>query len=403
MRAVFLLLFCFCLGALSTWLLLRPGGGLAQQTGTNDEIASGVERAANPTAPPDGVDRSRRTAIVSAAERVSPAVVTVSVRKVRLVSASSFPNTQDEMFNRFLRQFAPQRVYREEFANMGSGVILQEDGYIITNGHVVDSAEEIEVVLGDGRRYSARSVATDPFYDLALLKIEGDDLPVAPLGKSDDLVIGEWAIAIGNPFGYMLNNTRPSVTAGVISALHRDILQEEGVSGVYKDMIQTDAAINPGNSGGPLVNGNGEVIGINTFIFTRSGGSSGVSFATPIDAVRRMVDEVLTYGEIRRVWVGVRVVDITRRLKQLLGLPSRDGVIVSYVDSESPAEMAGVEMGDIIVAINGEDVHGVEQAQRALYGVQIGDELTFRILREGGAKDFTLIMVERENRRGDGK
>ena len=400
-RAVFLLVFCFCLGALCTWMLFRPGGGLAQ-TGEGGSAAGGESGLSSPI-DAEPIPQSRRTSIVRAAERVSPAVVTVSVRKVRLVSASPLGNSQDEMFNSFLRRFAPQRVYREEFANMGSGVILQEDGYIITNGHVVESADAIEVVLGDGRRYPARAIVADPFYDLALLKIEGDDLPVAPLGDSDNLVIGEWAIAIGNPFGYMLNNTRPSVTAGVISALHRDIMQDEGVTSVYKDMIQTDAAINPGNSGGPLVNGSGEVIGINTFIFTRSGGSSGVSFATPISAVRRIVDEVLTYGEIRRVWVGVRVVDITRRLKQLLGLPSRDGVIVSYVDSESPAEIAGVEMGDIILAINGEIVNGVDQAQRGLYGVQIGDDLVFRILREGEEMDLKLTMVERQNRRRDGQ
>ncbi len=391
MRAVFLLTFCFCLGAVSVWLLLRPGGGLAR-TGEGDSTIS---------APVDATSAadSRRTAIVRAAERVSPSVVTVSVRKVRLVPANTFGNTKDEVLNRFLRQFAPQRVHREEIANMGSGVILRDDGYIVTSGHVVESAETIEIVLGDGRRFPAKAIASDPFYDLALLKVEGEDLPVAPLGDSEDLVIGEWAIAIGNPFGYMLNNTRPSVTAGVISALHRDIQPEGGFTGVYKDMIQTDAAINPGNSGGPLVNGAGEVIGINTFIFSRGGGSSGVSFATPISVVKRIVDEVLTYGEVRRVWVGVRVVEITRRLKRMLGLPSRDGVIVTYVDPGSPAERSGVELGDVILQINREEVNSLEQAQRALYGVQVGDELVLGVLRDGEEREFSLIMVEQENRR----
>ncbi len=226
---------------------------------------------------------------------------------------------------------------------------------------------------------------------------------MAPIGDSDSIVIGEWAIAIGNPFGYLLNNTQPSVTAGVISAVHRDVQPEEGVSAIYNDMIQTDAAINPGNSGGPLVNGHGEVIGINTFIFTKSGGSLGIGFATPINVVKRVVDEVLTYGEIRRVWVGVRVVDITPRLRRMLNITARSGVIVAYVDPGSPAEKAGIEIGDVIRSIFDEELTSVDQARRKLHGMQVGDELDMRILREGREREFRLTLVELPRRRGAGR
>jgi serine protease Do len=218
----------------------------------------------------EDVGDSRRTAIVRAAERVGPATVSITALKTRIVSGA--PRPGDAFFDRFLRGYFPDWLREEQYHSFGSGVIIDPDGYILTNDHVVGRANAVTVTLSDGRDYEGRVLGSDPRYDLAVVKIDGEDLPVAPLGDSDDLIVGEWAIAIGNPFGYLLNDTDPSVTAGVISALHRDV-QGEGESGaIYKDMIQTDAAINPGNSGGPLVNSRGEVIGISSFIFSSSGG-----------------------------------------------------------------------------------------------------------------------------------
>ncbi len=392
-RALFLLLFTFATGALATYFYQSTREARGPAAGADPVSLSGG-LAGNQL-----IESSRRNAIVAAAERVSPSVVTVSALKVRLVRSGPYPNTQNEFFNQFLLDFWPNQVYRQDEANMGSGLIVNDKGYIVTNSHVVKDAERIEVVLGDGRQFEAKLVGTDATYDLAVIRIEGENLPVAPLGNSDDLMIGEWAIAIGNPFGYLLNNTEPSVTAGVISALHRDINPEKGNSGIYKDMIQTDAAINPGNSGGPLVNGEGEVIGINTFIFTRGGGSLGIGFATPIKVVRRIVAEVVQYGEVRTPWVGVRVVDITTRLQRLLNLPSKSGVVVSYVDPGSPAEVGGVEIGDMIFGIGGEIITKVDDAQRALHGIQVGDRLLLEILREDGTREFSLELKESPHHR----
>jgi serine protease Do len=342
------------------------------------------------------ITASRRTAIVAAAERVSPAVVTVSVRRLRVVRQSPFFNYQSDLFHEFLRDFLPYREHVQQVTNMGSGVIIGPGGYILTNSHVVEGAAEIEVVLADGRAFPGELIGTEPSYDLALVKIEGEDLPFAPLGDSEQLQIGEWAIAIGNPFGYLLNNTQPSVTAGVISALRRDVRAGEESGRVYKDMIQTDAAINPGNSGGPLVNSEGEVIGVNTFIFTKSGGSLGVGFATPINTARRVTEELIRYGEVRDVWVGVRVQEVTRRAARLLNLRSLEGILITAVDVGSPAEEAGIQVGDVIITVNGERVSDIETARRSLYGVQVGDILRLGVLRDGGEREFELVMRELE-------
>jgi len=325
-------------------------------------------------------------------------VVTVSLKSYRVVRQSPFPGGGGDLFSQFFRDFLPYREYVTPVANMGSGVIISPQGYVLSNSHVIEGAEQIEVVLGDGREFAGELIGTDPSYDLAVIKIEGEDLPVAPMGDSDDLVIGEWALAIGNPFGYLLNNTQPSVTVGVVSAVHRDVRPGEAGRGVYKDMIQTDAAINPGNSGGPLVNARGEVVGINTFIFTKSGGSLGVGFAIPIDAAKRIVEELIRYGQVRQVWVGVRVQEITRRAARILGLESMDGVLVSYVDEGSPAEEAGVQTGDVIVSVNGERVEGIEEARRALFGVQVGDTLDLAVVRKGEMIGFRLTMREQPGR-----
>jgi serine protease Do len=283
----------------------------------------------------DATADSRRTAIVRAAERVGPATASITALKTRIVSET--PATRELFFDRFLRGYFPEWLHEEQYHSFGSGVIIDADGYLLTNDHVVGRAENVTVTLKDGREFEGLVLGSDPRYDLAVVKIEGENLPVAPLGDSDNVIVGEWAIAIGNPFGYLLNDPDPTVTAGVISALHRDV-QGEGESGaIYKDMIQTDAAINPGNSGGPLVNSRGEVIGISSFIFSSSGGSQGIGFAIPINIARQIINELIEFGRVRDVWVGIKVQALSSAVAQRLRLPTTDGVLVSYVEEDSPA------------------------------------------------------------------
>ncbi len=336
------------------------------------------------------IDRSRQTAIVRAAQKVGPAVVSISVTATRVVRATPWFPFRDQFF----KDFFGERQYVEKVSNLGSGVIVSPDGYVVTNEHVVRNASEIKVTLPDGREYDARVLEEEKDYDLAILRIEGADLPHAELGDSDSLIIGEWAIAIGNPFGYLLSDAHPTVTVGVISALHRDIKSSEGVVAVYKDMIQTDAAINPGNSGGPLVNALGEVVGINAFIITKSGGSMGMGFAIPANRVKYMLEEVRKYGRMRKIWIGLLVQEITPLLAQGLGLERSEGVIISRVDRGSPAERAGLERGDVIVAVNGERVRNYESARRAIFGSRVGDVLEFEVIRDGEPRSFDVRVEE---------
>ncbi|MDX1676166.1 MAG: trypsin-like peptidase domain-containing protein, partial [Longimicrobiales bacterium] len=247
----------------------------------------------------DPVGASRRTAIVRAAEEVAPAVVSVNVIRRETVR----PRTLYEQF------FLPPGSERQ-VAGLGSGFIIHEDGLVLTNEHVVRGATEIVVTLADGRDFAAELVGTDEVNDLALLRLQpdGEALPVTPMGTSEDLMIGEWVVAIGNPFGYLLSNPEPTVTAGVVSGLNRNIIPSTDASGgYYLGMIQTDASINPGNSGGPLVNAEGEVVGVNSSIFSRSGGSEGLGFAIPIDRARNVVLDLINDGEVRRPWTGLEL------------------------------------------------------------------------------------------------
>jgi serine protease Do len=233
-------------------------------------------------------------------------------------------------------------------------------------------------------------------YDLAILTMDtkGAKIPVAALGTSSDLIVGEWAIAIGNPFGFLLNDPSPSVTAGVVSATRRDIKGGVAEGGIYKNMIQTDAAINPGNSGGPLVNGRGEVIGINTFIFTRGGGSLGMGFAIPIDTAKRLLAEVRRYGRIRLAWSGMQVQPVTPYLASRLGIEKPGGLVISRVDPKSPAVAAGVQVGDIIYRVNGEAVNTAEDAQRSIFGAGVGDTVRLALERKGTPLTASLVLGE---------
>jgi serine protease Do len=339
------------------------------------------------------VASSRRTAIVTAAEKVSPAVVSVSVISTRVVRSDPFGGMfpRDEFFDRFF----PQSQYKERVPSLGSGVIVDRAGTVLTNSHVIRDADEIRVNLPDGRHFAAKVLGDSPVYDLAVLQLQGaDKLPVAKLGDSDSLVVGEWAIAIGNPFGFLLEDSQPTVTAGVVSATRRDIKGGATVSGMYKNMIQTDAAINPGNSGGALVNSDGEVIGINTFIFTSGGGSIGLGFAIPIDLAKRVLRDVKTYGRVRSAWPGFTVQPVTDLVARRLGLKEAGGLVVTSVVASGPAAKAGVKVGDRIRKVNDRVTDTLEAAQGSIYGAQVGDPLTLELERDDKTMKLQLILEE---------
>ena len=342
-----------------------------------------------------GVDKSRDNAIVRASRIAGPAVVSVSVIQTVVARGGPFfgPSGND-FFGQFFGDLFPYQEYKERVPSLGSGFIISENGYVLTNEHVVHNGDQIKVTLPDGRQFDGKLVGSDPNYDLAVLKIGAKGLPTEVLGNSDDIMVGEWAIAIGNPFGFLLNDPSPSVTAGVISALKRDVRSTGMEGGIYKDMIQTDAAINPGNSGGPLVNGSGEVVGVNTFIFTQSGGSLGMGFAIPINVAKKVVPDIIKYGAVRQAWVGISVQDITPYVASHLGITDTKGVIVARLEQGSPADKAGVKAGDIIRKVQGRQITNATDAQRSIFGAGIGDVVVLTIERDHKTWDVKLKLEE---------
>jgi serine protease Do len=341
------------------------------------------------------LEAGRRNAIVLAAERVGPSVVTVSAFRTEIVEGPAF-SRQREYFNPFLRNF--RRRYRRNVQGTGSGVIVNQDGVLLTNYHVVKAARALRITLADGREFGAEYLGGSELYDLAVLHIraDGETLPAAPLATDSDLFIGEWVLAIGNPFGYLLDDSQPTVTAGVVSAIGRDIIPDtEGRDTIYKDMIQTDAAINPGNSGGALVNSVGEVIGLNTFIFSSSGGNQGIGFAIPIRTCRRVMEEIVNHGEVRTVWVGIQIQEFEQDLAAMLELEIDRGVIITKVDEGSPSEEAGLRRGDVVRMIDGARILDYDDARRALYGALVGDRIEFRVERSGEVSSHVLTLVEK--------
>ncbi len=323
------------------------------------------------------VDASRRTAIVVAAARVSPAVVSVNIVRRETVQPQS-------MWEEF---FIP-RGYQREIKGLGSGFIYDSTGLILTNEHVVRGAQEIVVTLADGRDFAGKLVGTDEVTDLAVIRIPepgGHPFPVAPLGTSTNLMVGEWVVAIGNPFGYLLSNPEPTVTVGVVSGSGRNIVPSGNDSGYYLDMIQTDASINPGNSGGPLVDADGNVIGVNSSILTRSGGSEGLGFAIPIDRARRVADDLVRDGQVRRAWVGVEVAPAD---SDAFGRST--AVRISRVEDDSPARRAGLRSGEIIEAVGNHPVRTVLDWEAALLDARVGQPLAVRTDRN------TLRVVPRD-------
>ncbi len=371
----------------------RPGSSGSNRTGGRVDPLTGGVSPSGLMAANEAISLSRRTTIVSAVERAGPAVVSI-VATFQMQRRGFTRMFDDPFFGHFV---VPQLYTREE-PNTGSGVIIDEAGYIVTNAHVVQlgdyRARRIRAVLTDGRSLACTLVGVDIMSDLAVLHVEGEDIPVAALGRSDDIMAGEWAITIGNPLGLAIEDAQPAVAVGVVSALGRNFRREQGSRTVYRDMIQTDATINPGNSGGPLVNALGEVIGINTFILSEGGGSEGVGFAIPIDRVRRVADELIQYGGPRRGWTGLSVIDITEYVAQELNIDDRMGVLVNEIDPDSPASRAGIRVMDVIRKINGEAIASYPDAREALYGSLVGDSIELEVEREGRLMPLTLHIAE---------
>jgi len=336
-------------------------------------------------------DASRRSAIVEAVERVSPAVVNVSTTQVIERRVAPFPHFRDPFFDEFFRDFSEPRRQRFTRTSLGSGVLVRPDGHILTNQHVVLQASRITVTLADGREFDARLVGSDADSDLAVLKVDSDEpLPAVDMGTSSDLMIGETAIAIGNPFG--LSHT---VTTGVISATGRSLQAEEQV---YDDLVQTDASINPGNSGGPLINIRGEVVGINTAIYQKA---QGIGFAIPIDRARRVVSDLISYGEVQPAWVGIVVQDLTPDLAGHFSAGHRGGVLVRSIEAGSPAAGTDLRRGDVIVSVDGRPVSSVGQWESRLHDHPPGSLLILSVQRDGADRSVELTTRKYPLERAD--
>ncbi len=356
--------FCFSIALLGVLSLLPGPGGevLAQQ---------------NPNCP---------CSFSQLAERVSPSVVNVSAVKV-VKGGGPFrfdsPPGEDDPLRDFFEKFFGQRLPKEfKQRSMGSGFIIDRDGYILTNYHVVESTDEIQVKMFDGKEYTARVIGRDPQTDLALIKIDPKTtLQPLPLGDSDPLKVGDWVLAIGSPFG--LGNT---VTAGIVSAKYRRI-----GAGSYDDFIQTDASINPGNSGGPLLNMAGEVIGINTAILSRSGGNVGIGFAIPVNMAKDLLPQ-LRKGKVIRGWLGVMIQQITPQLKDRLGLTTETGALVSQVTQGSPADKAGIMRGDVIVSFDGHAIHEMNDLPFLVAKTEVGKKAPVIVVRKGEEKTLQVVV-----------
>jgi serine protease Do len=323
-------------------------------------------------------DPARRSVVVEAVEKLSPAVVNISAEQT-FIQQSPFPSPNDPSFDQFFRDFFDTRPRRSTRTSLGSGFIVNQDGTILTNAHVILRGSKVHVTLVDGREFEAKLVGADADSDLAVLRIKTPDaLPTATLGTSSDLLIGETVIAIGNPFG--LSHT---VTTGVVSATGRSLHGDERT---YTDFVQTDASINPGNSGGPLSNIHGEVIGINAAIY---GKAQGIGFAIPIDRAKRVLQDLVSYGEVKSAWIGVLTQDLTPELARHFGVTK--GVVVARVDPKSPGATAGLVRGDVIVKIDGHPVAGRDEFEGRLAGHQAGDSVSITV---SGDEDGVLRTVE---------
>jgi serine protease Do len=357
--------------------LLALGAACGESSHGTAALAVTTASAATPAVVAESsLSAQRRTAITEAVARVAPAVVTV---QTEIVDRSSDPF---DALNGTSERVLP---------GLGSGFIVRADGVIVTNAHVVAGANTISVALRDGTTYPARLLGKDETNDLAVLKIEAKGLPLAPLGQSDDLIIGEWVIAIGNPYGFLLGNSEPSVTVGVISGTGRNLVARSQGSAMYVDMIQTDASINPGNSGGPLVNALGDIVGMNSSIFSPSGGSIGLGFAIPVNRVKHVTEDLLAHGTVRRPWIGLKP-EIPQGQIQRETL--RAGLVVGAVVPGSPADRAGIRRGDVLTRSRSRVIRNSFDWEAELLDLRVGDQVPLVLKRAGRDVPVSVTIAD---------
>ncbi len=395
-------------------LLLGLGAGLlvaaqfnlsspaqSQQQASNPEIAAVV---------PAGTFEGFRMedSVINVATTTGKAVVSLTVEHVSKVGgpgARKFyfnspegqpPFLENDPFRKFFDDFfgeVPEREYKQ--IGVGSGVIIDPQGYILTNQHVVDGADKITVVLPDGREFKGEIKGQDVRSDLAVVKINAKDLPVAVLGDSDNLRIGQWVVAIGNPFGLSVQNSEPTVTTGVISALHRTLGKTLGKGRDYSDLIQTDAAINPGNSGGPLVNLKGEIVGINVAIFSTSGGYQGIGFAVPSNVAQRIISRLIEGKKVEYGWLGITVQDLSEDLSGYFGLADKNGALVAGVLKDGPAQKAGIKKGDVIKQFDAKAINSVKDLLAMVNKTEIGRKVKIIAIRDKKETVFEVVISSR--------
>src|SRR5215468_5228078 len=341
--------------------------------------------------PATSTARELSTAFRSVARQAVPAVVFITVEKTLEARNPSARNNPFEGFGEdflerfFGRRFSEEQQPRERQQGAGSGFIISKDGLILTNHHVVGEADRVMVKLNDGREFTAKTIGTDPPSDVAVIKIDARDLPVLPLGDSDAMEVGDWVIAAGNPFGLT-----ESITVGVVSAKGRSRL---GIAD-FEDFIQTDAAINPGNSGGPLINLQGEAIGVNTAIASRSGGYMGIGFAIPTNMVKAVKDQLLTSGKVVRGYLGVQIQELTKALVQSMHIDTTEGVLIANVSKDSPAAKAGLKRGDVILTFNGRPTTDLGQLRNLVAMSAPGTKVPVQILRDNKKREVTIELGE---------
>ena len=344
------------------------------------------------------VDESRRNAIVRAIEKAAPAVVSINV--VEFSRGRSLDPWVEDFWDLFNVPHRQRQLRGHAVNAIGSGFIINPKGYIVTNYHVLEGADPTSssVTLPDGRNLEVESVRADERSDLAVLKVKGDALPSAEFGDSDALLAGEWVIAIGNPFGTLIRDPQPTVSVGVVSALHRYLSRDiGGGERLYQNMIQTDAAINPGNSGGPLVDSNGRVIGVNTMIFSQNGGNVGLGFAIPINRAKRVAEELFTYGRRRDPWAGFKVENIHALrgdLLRQLGIQAEFGCLVIDMIAHCPAHDAGLEPGDVITKINDIIVTHPSDIDFELWSSFVDDTIRLEVNRQGKTRTIEFKVKE---------
>lgn len=351
-------------------------------------VLTSGESAANRPAPEirqaEPLNRNQGPASYSnAVNQAAPAVV--NIYSSRIVERDQHPLMSDPFFQQFFSG-DDATTHQRMLSSLGSGVIVSHDGYVLTNHHVINGADQIQVALRDGRETLAEVIGTDPESDLAVLRITLDDLPVIELADSEQVAVGDVALAIGNPFG-----VGQTVTMGIISATGRSHL---GLN-AYEDFIQTDAAINPGNSGGALVNPDGALVGINTAIFSRSGGSQGIGFAIPANLAHSILNELVTRGRVIRGWLGIEAQALSRELAASFGLRTPQGVIVAGVVKDGPAAKAGLQPGDVLLSIDGQVILDARVTMSAIASIPPGTKLPLTIVRSGERMDMTLEVGER--------